>query len=47
MKQPMSLDKDISYDTEAGPRINTRLAGLAQVNTPLSLVNTYLIILSC
>ena len=33
MKQPMSLDKDISYDTEAGPRMNTRLAGLTQVNT--------------
>ena len=27
MKQPMSLDKDISYDTEAG-RINPRLASL-------------------
>ena len=30
MKQPMSLAKDISYDTEAGLRLNTRSAGLAQ-----------------
>ena len=30
MKQPMSLDKDISYDREAGLRLSTRTAGLAQ-----------------